>query len=138
HQTGESRTYAPEIEVTVYRIAQEALANARQHAGAHSASLDVEYRPRGLDLRITDDGGGFDYAAQVRGHAVAGSSALESRAGLGLLGMRERAGLIGARLSVESELGRGTTVALTVPLNEDAPMSERTPGIQRNPASGDV
>jgi signal transduction histidine kinase len=138
HQTGESRTYAPEIEVTVYRIAQEALANARQHAGAHSASLDVAYRPRGLDLRITDDGCGFDYAAQVRGHAAAGSGALESRAGLGLLGMRERAGLIGARLSVESEMGHGTTVALTVPLDEDAPMSERAPGMQRNPASRDI
>ncbi|HLZ22753.1 MAG TPA: sensor histidine kinase [Ktedonobacterales bacterium] len=125
HQTGESRSYAMEVEVTVFRIAQEALANAHQHADAHTATLDVVYRPHGLDLHIMDDGRGFDYSAQVRNHANATMGAMESRPGLGLLGMRERASLIGAHLTVESEIGSGTTVALTVPLDGDTAVSKR-------------
>jgi signal transduction histidine kinase len=131
HQTGESRTYAPEMEVTVYRIAQEALSNAFRHGHARTVSLDVVYLPQGLDLRITDDGRGFDYEAQVRGYAVAIPGSMEPRAGLGLLGMRERASLIGARLSVHSEMGSGTTVALSVPLDDGGPVSDRMPGLRR-------
>lgn len=135
HEAGESRPYAPEIEVTVYRIAQEALANVRQHAGAQAAILDVTYRPENLDVRITDDGHGFDYEAQIRGHAAGLISATEPRAGLGLLGMRERAAVIGARLSVESETGRGTVVALTVPLNE-AVLTQKEASEPRHGAAG--
>ncbi|MGH2514135.1 MAG: sensor histidine kinase [Ktedonobacterales bacterium] len=126
HQTGESQFYAPEVEVTVYRIAQEALSNARQHANARTTSLDVAYQPSGLHLQITDDGCGFDYSAQVRNHPVV-SGPLEARGGLGLLGMRERASLIGAQLTVRSAIGAGTTVALIVPLQEEAPASFWTP-----------
>lgn len=132
HQTGESRTCPLEVEVTVYRIAQEALANARQHARAATASLEVTYRPRSLDLRVSDNGCGFDYEAQVHGPAAsADDETAEPRAGLGLLGMRERAGLIGAQLAVHSEIGKGTTISLCVPLDSEAPASERAHIVRR-------
>jgi signal transduction histidine kinase len=77
-----------------------------------------------VELRVTDDGSGFDYGALMRAHTRAGDdsnsdgdgeTAGEARAGLGLLGMRERASLIGARLRIESAPDHGTEVALSAP-----------------------
>jgi signal transduction histidine kinase len=128
----------PEVEVTIYRVAQEALANALQHAHASRATLQITYTPDAITLRVQDDGRGFDYAAALR--AVPGDPREDvTRApaaglnddttpaghetytvtymGLGLLGMRERASLIGARVEVESGPGHGTTVLLTAPMD---------------------
>ncbi|HST90369.1 MAG TPA: sensor histidine kinase, partial [Ktedonobacterales bacterium] len=128
----------PEVEVTIYRVAQEALANALQHAHASRATLQITYTPDAITLRVQDDGRGFDYAAALR--AVPGDPREDvTRApaaglnddttpaghetytvtymGLGLLGMRERASLIGARVEVESGPGRGTTVLLSAPMD---------------------
>jgi signal transduction histidine kinase len=112
-QQGESIAYAPEIEVTIYRIAQEALANARQHARATETSLDISYETDRIVLRVRDNGTGFDLPAKV-GQIPSGGS--DQRPGLGLLGMRERAALIGAQLTIASLPHAGTTVTLTVPL----------------------
>lgn len=112
---GDAATAAPEVEVTLYRIAQEALSNARQHAQASFASLDIVYVPQGITLSITDDGCGFDYERQIHAHEESSENVLESRQGLGLMGMRERAALIHATLDVKSALGRGTTVTLFAP-----------------------
>ena len=117
-EDGEPDTYAPELEVTVYRIAQEALSNARRHSGASAATIHITYAAGSLDLKVSDNGSGFDAENLLRAaeSAETGAGSVESHRGLGLLGMRERAALIGARLRVELAEGGGTRVSLHVPL----------------------
>jgi len=91
---------APVIEQAVYRIADEALANAARHAQAHDLLVRLARRGDTLELTISDDGRGFDPdQPPPRGH-------------YGLQGMRERAEMIGSELEVVSKPGRGTTVRL--------------------------
>lgn len=93
--------------VTVYRIFQEAVQNAVLHGKAEQVFVTVTFRPGTLELLVEDDGRGFDVD-------VVRSSPDGSR--LGLLGMEERAQLIGASVSVASTVGEGTTVQAIVPL----------------------
>jgi signal transduction histidine kinase len=92
-----------EIETTAYRVVQEAVTNVVRHAGASVCGVVIGRAQQRLRIVIEDDGRGFDIEAE--GHA-----------GLGLSGMRERAALVGGRLAVCSEPGRGTEVVLEVPL----------------------
>jgi PAS domain S-box-containing protein len=85
-----------EIETTLYRIAQEALTNVAKHSGARNVELILERRRDHVLLIVEDDGAGFD-----PGRATGG---------WGLLGMQERASLVGASLEIESAAGRGTTI----------------------------
>ena len=87
-----------EEELVVYRVAQEALTNVVRHASTRSAELDLDVRDGRVELAVSDGGAGFEPGA-----------APESA---GLLGMRERALLIGAELEVRSAVGAGTTVRL--------------------------
>jgi two-component system sensor histidine kinase UhpB len=89
-----------EVELAVYRVAQESLTNALRHSGAQSVELSLAVDRAGLSLLVADDGRGLD-----------GS---ESE-GAGIRGMRERALLIGGRLRVDSPFGRGVRVRLDVP-----------------------
>jgi two-component system sensor histidine kinase UhpB len=91
----------PEEELVVYRVAQEAMTNVVRHAGVRHARLALEVRDGHVELEVGDEGSGFD-----PGRALEGA---------GLLGMRERALLVGARLDVESAVGEGTTVRLRLP-----------------------
>jgi PAS domain S-box-containing protein len=91
--------FAPEIETTLYRLSQEALNNVVKHARADCVDVVLERSSEHVSLIIEDNGVGFDSS---RAH-VAGE-------GLGLIGMRERAALVGAELQIESTLGRGTTI----------------------------
>ncbi len=95
----------PEIETALYRVAQEALANAVQHAGAKRIEFALEVKPGYAALRIFDDGRGFDLS-QARGQ------------GLGLLSMRERIELLGGKFNVVTEPGLGTRVYAVIPLSE--------------------
>jgi signal transduction histidine kinase len=114
---GEEGSCPPEIEVTVYRIAQEALTNALRHAHASETTMDLTYSAEALQLCIQDNGRGFHPEDASRAaRAPVRPDEPESRSGLGLLGMRERAALIGAKLDIASAPEHGTTVALTVPL----------------------
>jgi two-component system sensor histidine kinase DegS len=115
-QHGESVPHPPEVEVTIYRIAQEALANARQHAQATETSLDIWYEADRIALIVRDNGSGFDLPDMLRQIPGGGAEGGDQRPGLGLLGMRERAALIGAQLTIASVPTMGTTVTLTVPL----------------------
>jgi signal transduction histidine kinase len=115
-QQGESVPCAPEIEVTIYRIAQEALANARQHAQATETRLDISYDTVRIVLSVRDDGIGFDLPAKLGQGVGGGAEGSDQRPGLGLLGMRERAALIGAQLTIASVPKEGTRVTLAVPL----------------------
>jgi signal transduction histidine kinase len=91
----------PELESTVYRLVQESLTNAVRHAGASHVHIHVTERDGFLDIAVSDDGGGFDPAAQATG--------------FGLLGMRERVALAAGELTVETGPG-GTTVRARLPV----------------------
>lgn len=91
------------VEAELVRIAQEALANVRVHAAAHEVMVTLRITARSVSLAIHDDGQGVDLRALGPGHH-------------GIMGMRERAGLVGGRLRVRSRLGEGTTVTVTVPV----------------------
>jgi PAS domain S-box-containing protein len=94
-----------EIDATLYRLLQEALNNVIKHARADHVDIALERNADGITLIIEDDGVGFDAASKV---------AIGSH-GFGLLGMRERAALVGAELEIESTVGHGTTVFVRVP-----------------------
>jgi PAS domain S-box-containing protein len=117
---------APEVEATLYRIAQEALNNVARHAGARSVAVVLERLGRTLSLVVEDDGIGFDPAK--------GSPKM-----VGLLGMRERAAVVGGSLDIETTTGGGTTVLARVPLyltNATLPPDAvaRPPSLQDNGA----
>lgn len=90
-----------DVQLVVYRVAQEALTNAARHSGARRIAVSLRRDGDGVALEIADDGRGFAFE--------------QSENGLGIGGMRERALLIGAELTIESRPGEGTTVRLTVP-----------------------
>jgi signal transduction histidine kinase len=92
-----------EVETALYRIAQEALTNVAKHAGAGHVSVVVTRRDGAVTVVVEDDGRGFG--------ATGGDGD-----GLGLVGMKERVGLLGGRLAIESTEGSGTTIVAEVPL----------------------
>lgn len=101
--TGEPQRRLPTaVEISGFRIAQEALRNVATHAQASWVHVELVFEPTGITLRVEDDGVGF----QTPGHPFH----LAEAGHYGLLGMRERAELHGGWLRVESEPGRGTTV----------------------------
>ena len=106
----------PLAEVTVFRVMQECLSNVQRHAGAKRVELSLERLNGGVTLVVADDGSGFDCQAVTEG--AVGSGATERAAegaGLGLLGMRERAALVGGSLDVSTGRGAGTRVTLRFP-----------------------
>jgi PAS domain S-box-containing protein len=96
-----------EIETACFRVAQEALTNTARHAGANRIEVTLKAGEHGIELTVHDNGHGFDIAA-ARGRMLAG-------AGIGLLGMQERAELAGGQLTIGSAPGRGTTVRAWFP-----------------------
>lgn len=106
--TGDPQRLRGEAELVLFRIAQESLNNVAKHAGRCLASVTVSFASEEVSLTVADDGAGF---------SLPGSEGLAGDGKLGLLGMRERAQLLGAELSVESEPARGTTVRIAVPLD---------------------
>ena len=103
----------PEVETAVYRIVQEALANVAKHSKAKHASVVVELREESVVAIIEDDGIGFDVSAVERQAAAPGR---EGRSMLGLLGIRERAALVGGTVELECAPGRGTTLFVRIPV----------------------
>jgi two-component system sensor histidine kinase UhpB len=99
---GDPASLDDEKQTVIYRIAQEALANAGRHAGAAHVDVALTAVESGARLRVADDGSGFDPATARRG-------------GLGLEGMAERARLVGGELDLRSAPGRGTEITLRVP-----------------------
>jgi two-component system CheB/CheR fusion protein len=105
HSTGlDSERLSPEIETNLYRIAQEALNNIYKHAQSTRVDVILEHRDGHAVLIIEDDGVGFDPEAKTN-----------LNHGLGLVGMSERAALIGGTLEIESTPGEGTTLFARVP-----------------------
>jgi len=105
HTTGlTTERFASEIETALYRIAQEALNNIAKHAHARHVEIILERRGDLVSLIVGDDGVGFDLA-ETDG----------AQRGFGLLGMQERASLVGATLQIESAPGEGTTLFVRMP-----------------------
>lgn len=103
--SGNERRLSSAIELTVFRLVQEALNNVDKHAEANSAAVRVSFKEEGIWVRVTDDGKGLDFK-QAEAKAQAGH--------LGLIGLRERVTLAGGELFVES-VGEGTTLIFHLP-----------------------
>lgn len=95
------------VEIGVYRIVREALTNVARHSQATSATVRIERRDTRLHVQISDDGVGFDVSRVPRER-------------FGLVGMRERARLLGGELAVSSAAGEGTTIDIDVPIERRA------------------
>lgn len=98
----------PEVELALYRILQEAIANAVRHAGAGRITLRLRREGGRVRALVADDGRGFD-----PGEVLSGG-------GLGLFGLRERASYVGGTVEIISRPGAGTRIQVTVPLAEDS------------------
>lgn len=103
-----------EYSITIFRIVQEALTNIQKHSQASHARVDVHIDDGSVEIEITDDGIGFE--AAVTGPSAEGSH-------LGLLGMRERADMLGGTFSIEGRSGSGTRIVALLPLNDTEPPS---------------
>lgn len=104
---GRPRRLPPEVELALYRIVQEALSNARRHAGATRVEVAVAFAPSAVHIRVRDNGKGFCVPANL--------GELTATGHFGLLSMAERAHLIGAHLAIESAPQAGTTVEVVLP-----------------------
>ncbi len=109
--SGEEGRLAPETETALYRVAQEALNNARKHAGVEGARLKLIRRPGKVRLEVRDEGGGFDPKAPASGGGRGER--------VGLAGMRERVALVGGELRITSAPSSGTSVVAEVPLGSE-------------------
>jgi signal transduction histidine kinase len=116
----EDARHAPDLEDAIYRVVQEALTNVVKHARATAVSVSVDIDDDEVTVRVNDDGVGFDEQRPADG--------------FGLIGMRERVGLVGGRLEISSARGEGTTITALFPVLSEqdvgAPrMQARTAGI---------
>ena len=118
HRAGlRTQFYAPEpfeklgseIQTAGFRVAQEAITNVLRHARAQFLSVRLETEDGRLRMEIMDDGNGFELAEVER--------RTHEGFGFGLMGMRERAALVGGRVRIISSPGKGTTVQVSLPLN---------------------
>ena len=101
---GQVQRLPPEIEIALFRIAQEGITNIAKHSEARRVHIHFLWEPNRVMMTIEDDGRGFS------------PQALEEGNGLGLAGMRERAALIGGSLTVQSAPGKGTRITVIIPL----------------------
>lgn len=110
HSTGPRLPRLPEpLEIALYRMAQEALTNAVKHGAPRAVSIVLHRHPTDVRLVVEDDGKGFDASDTL------------SAGRLGLVGMRERAHLVGGSMTLESSPGNGTTICIRVPLPNSKP-----------------
>lgn len=100
-----------EAEIAIFRIVQEALSNIWRHSKATQARVELHYLGDNLELTINDNGKGFSTNTHL-------DARYDAQHGLGLVGMRERAMLVGATLLITSSPGSGCSVALSLPLSE--------------------
>ena len=107
------RSLPLEIEQPLFRITQEALANVVRHSGAGSVEIALIYANGDISLTISDDGDGFDVN--------------NSHKGYGLKSMRERVDSLDGALSINSELGRGTSISCTLPAGKPATADQEKP-----------
>jgi two-component system, NarL family, sensor histidine kinase UhpB len=101
-----------DVQLVVYRVAQEALSNALRHSGARSITVSLRRNDGGVELMVSDDGRGFSFAAAEKG--------------LGISGMRERALLVDGEVEIHSRPDEGTSVWLRIGAPSEAPLAPAT------------
>lgn len=107
--TGVSSRLPPEVETILFRIGQEAISNIAKYAEAGHVHLCLRGAEDHVLLRVSDDGCGFDVDGVLREK--------EGKRSLGLIGMMERAGLLGGKVEIESNIGAGTIISAQVPIS---------------------
>ncbi|MBV8650314.1 MAG: PAS domain-containing protein [Alphaproteobacteria bacterium] len=118
---GDGDRFPSAVETAAYRVVQEALTNVARHAGATTVSIVLECYDGGLRIIVEDDGKGFD---------------LNNAVGLGkigLAGMRERLSLLEGTMTIDSEVGSGTTLYIRIPLNPPPPSPAPPSPLPPNP-----
>jgi signal transduction histidine kinase len=123
--TGNAQGLHPEIEVTLLRVAQEALANVAKHANASRVGITVSYMDDVVTLDVRDDGVGF----RLPGPRNPASG------GFGLTTMRQRVQRLAGQLAIESEPGSGTAVSASVPAIVRGTAGAACPASSSGPAS---
>jgi len=108
---GTDQRFAPEVEVTLFRVAQGAIGNILEHSGAKNASISLNCSGTECVMQIEDDGKGFDVNRLTQVDP--------SGRGAGLFTMKERIRLVGGTCNVESRPGQGTKITWNVPLTTD-------------------
>ncbi len=109
---GEERRLSPDVELGLFRITQESLRNVERHSQATQVTVTLRFKNDGIFLSVQDNGAGFIVPANLV--SFEGNK-------LGLLGINERTQLIGGNLDIESRLGYGTVVAVTLPATARKP-----------------
>jgi len=107
-KSGTERRLPGEVELVMFRIAQEALSNVRRHSRANNAEVMVEFDDKKVRMTIRDNGRGFALPEKV--------GDLLKKGKLGLAGMQERIQLLNGSLKIESQPGKGTTVVIEAPI----------------------
>ena len=107
---GTDQRLRPEVEATLFRIAQGAVGNILEHSGAKNVRIKLECDGKNCTLTVQDDGKGFNVSKLTRVES--------SGRGSGLFTMRERTSMLGGSGYVESHPGKGTTIIATVPLSQ--------------------
>ena len=105
---GIERRLPPELETTLFRVAQEAITNIARHSEAENVVIAMDLSKTSVIIEVEDDGKGFDLNAISRN--------VEKGQGLGLMGMRERVALFSGVISIDTEPGSGTQLRIEVPL----------------------
>ena len=115
--TGDPRALHPEVEVTLLRVAQEALANVAKHAAAAHAWVTLSYMEDVVTLDVRDDGSGFAQpgAGNEQSSAGGGGTGASAGGGFGLIAMRQGVNRLAGQLEIESEPGAGTAVSASLP-----------------------
>ena len=106
--TGSDRRFPPEVEVTLFRVAQGLIGNILEHSQAKNASIKLECNASECALRIEDDGVGFDVSKLTRVDP--------SGRGAGVFTLKERVGLVGGHCRIDSRPGRGTRIVAKIPV----------------------
>jgi signal transduction histidine kinase len=101
----------PSLQSTIYRVLQEAMNNVAKHSGADSVQVSLTRKPQRIELRVTDNGCGFEPERP--------GSRSDSMSGYGLAGMHDRAEICGGSLEISSSPGNGTRLQLSLPLTVD-------------------
>jgi len=106
--TGQERELSPQLKRHLLAIVQESLTNVSKHAEAKQVTADLRYSPEEIELAVADDGCGFTVEEAMQ------RAWKEKR--FGLMGMKERAHILGGTLDIDSKPSRGTTIRVRLPL----------------------